>query len=238
MSGLVALKYLVDEINQRNKLKISKLLLYDVPIKGSHLVKLASFYDHSQIKQLDKSSDFLDALVGTYEFKNIEDKLKIKCLICQNDIVVDRDSAKAHFEEVDELDKTHGSIVKPINDNDISYLAFRDFILDENIIEGLFEKLSKPNAVPQMVITENGINRLQYINDIKLKAREYYQRSNTYHIALPKESMSRKSYFHTMAKQIASDKESENELREDMIRLVEGSRDKIFSNPHNNPTNP
>ena len=69
--------------------------------------------------------------------------------------------------------------------------------MQENLIENLFMELSKPNAVPQMVVTQMGINRLPYIHNIKHKADEYYR--DIYHLALPIDDMSIEEYFEEIA---------------------------------------
>lgn len=147
MGGLVALKYLLDELNHKRPIRVKKLLLYDVPHRGSHLAQISSLYKHTQILQLAKGSDFLDALTNTHEFKTIEERLEVKCVICQDDIVVDKESAKAHYrsENIYELPKTHTSIVKPENREDIVYKTFQKFMVEkgaDTFIENIFNNLS------------------------------------------------------------------------------------------------
>lgn|GEM_PF-1271671 len=98
--------------------------------------------------------------------------------------------------------------------------------MQENIIEELFIKLSQPNAVPRMLITENGINRLPYIQAIRDHAREYYHQ--IHHLALPTNDISLEEYFEEIAYTFRSSQTKENKIKRDIINLAHTSRDNIF----------
>jgi hypothetical protein len=98
----------------------------------------------------------------------------------------------------------------------------------EEIVQQLFTNLSKPNPVPQMVIIHHGVNRLSYINQIKNTAREYYRPQNFYHLALPVYDMPLEAYFQEIATLFGSHETERYKLQREIIREIEGNKEKIF----------
>lgn len=98
--------------------------------------------------------------------------------------------------------------------------------MQEKILETIFMELSKPNAVPQMLITAHGINRLQYINDIKHSAKGYY--NDIYHLALPIDDMSHEEYFEEIAEVFRCRVSKPHHIKKDIIHLVNSSREDTF----------
>jgi hypothetical protein len=228
MGGLIAQKYIVDRLNNEEPLKIKKLMLYDVPHHGSALAKIATFYKHEQIKQLTKSSEFITELNRRREFKQINEKVDTKYIVCLKGVVVDTVSATNGYNEALELERTHKTIVKPENHEDEVYLAWKNFIFaHSDIVETLFQNLSKPNPVPQMVIIKSGINRYRYISQIQNEAEKYY-RSDIYHLALPIFDMPQDEYFKEIAELFGSRSKQPYKLRKDIIKFVENSRNEVF----------
>lgn len=182
MGGLVALKYLVDELNYQRAMRVKKVLLYDVPIRGSYLANISKVYNHSQINSLDKSSDFLDFLTSSHEFKTIQNHTAIKCVICSDDIVVDRASAMAHFDDVEWLKKTHTSIVKPDDRDDISYKTFKNFIIDTEEKLFLAEVFDIIKSEIVVLLHQKHTHISQIVEEIYEEAKNNY---NFYHFVTP-----------------------------------------------------
>ncbi len=229
MGGLIAQKYIVDRLNTEKSLKVKKLMLYDVPNQGSSLAHIAKVYKHKQIEQLGKNSEFITELNRRREFKEINAKVDTQYIVCFRGVVVDTVSATAGYRDALEIERTHTGIVKPESHNDEVYIVWKNFILGSgSIIETLFESLSKPNAVPQMVITQNGVNRLSCINSIKAKATEHYDPRDIYYLALPYEKMSKAEYFQEIAYRFKSRETKTNRIRRDIIKLIKESRENVF----------
>jgi len=134
MGGLIAQKYLVDRLNQHEPLKVKKLILYDVPNHGSALATIATIYNHSQIKQMAKNSEFITELNRRSEFHAIDQEVETYYVVCSKGSVVDTASATAGFKKKShELDRTHTSIVKPIDSKDDSYLIFKKVFFPQKI---------------------------------------------------------------------------------------------------------
>ncbi|MCH9739824.1 MAG: alpha/beta hydrolase [Epsilonproteobacteria bacterium] len=215
MGGLVALKYLVDELNHEKPIKIKKLLLYDVPHRGSHLAKISSVYKHTQVLQLDKSSDFLDALTNAHEFKTIEDRLEVKCMSCQDGVVVDKASAQAHYKNVYELERTHTSIVKPENRKDIVYRAFREFMVekgDDAFIERIFNNLSNEIFV---LLHQKHTHIAPQVATIQSKSAKLFK-EHFYHFVTP--DTSKTKYYEKLGKLIGAEIKNATEFEEAMGR--------------------
>jgi len=226
MGGLIAQKYIVDRLNAHEPLKVKKLILYDVPNHGSSLAKIAKFYNHKQLAQLDKNSEFITELNRRSEFQKIPDVVETKYIVCFRGSVVDTISATAGYRDALELDRTHTEIVKPKDRNDEVYIVWKNFILGEDIVEKLFQNLSKPNAVPQMVITKDGVNRYQYLCRIQDKAEEYYR--VIYHIALPQSNLTEDEYFQEIGECFKIKSKKQNRIKRDIIDLVKISDKTIF----------
>ena len=133
MGGLVAKKYLIDEIRiyQRSKLKVKKLLLFAVPNNGSDLALISKLYPHQQIEQLNKSSDFMESLNNDFITTKIEKYVDTKYVIGLEDEIVDKRSSQAIWanKKIEAIHKGHINIIKPIDENDLSFVVFKNFVL-------------------------------------------------------------------------------------------------------------
>lgn len=218
MGGLVSLKYLVDELNHNKPLKVKKLLLYDVPHKGSHFAKLSSFYKHAQILQLDKSSDFLDALTNINEFKTIEDKIEVKCISCLDGKIVDKASAQAHYKNVYELERTHTSIVKPVNSEDIVYKTFQKFMVEKStdtFIENIFSNLSNEIFV---LLHQKHTHIAPQVATIQSKSSKLFK-EHFYHFVTP--NTSKTKYYEKLGALIGTAIKNATEFEEEMGAIAQ-----------------
>lgn len=152
MGGLIAQKYLVDRLNQHEPLKVKKLILYDVPNHGSSLATLATIYNHPQIKQLAKNSEFITELNRRSEFHAIDQEVETHYVVCSKGSVVDTASATAGYKKnTHELDRTHTSIVKPIDSEDESYLIFQKLLFTQKKAHAFHEPTM--GCLPTPIVT-------------------------------------------------------------------------------------
>lgn len=133
LGGLIARKYLVDEVMNRRPLRVKKLLLYAVPNCGSGLANVAEHisWRHGQLAQLARKSDFLDDLNRNWAALGLSDKVGVRYVLALQDSVVDEQSARAFpgNPDVDVVDdRGHINLVKPRSQDDIVYLIFRNFM--------------------------------------------------------------------------------------------------------------
>ncbi len=150
MGGLVAKKYLIDEmkIHQRENLRVKKLLLYAVPNNGSNWGILSKVYNHEQIEQLGKSSDFIDFLNTDSASLKLEEYVDTLYVIGTQDEVVDKQSSQATWanKKLETLHKGHMGIVKPEDEKDLSYIVFRNFILKDVEVKKIENKPKAKNS--------------------------------------------------------------------------------------------
>ena len=95
-----------------------------------------------------------------------------------------------------------------------------------DIVQTIFQNLSKSNAIPQMVITSATTNRLRYINEIKAQAKKQYR--NIYHVALPIDDVSDEEYFEEIADVFGIRETRVNRIRRELVRMVHRSQDEVF----------
>ena len=151
MGGLVARQYLnvlLDKAPEKNRVK--KLLIYAVPNNGSDLALLEKIYEHTQIKQMSKSSDFIEFLNDGDNIKNLKKYVDTLYVVGLSDAVVDKQSASSHWgnENCEHVHKGHLDIVKPKSVDDISYVIFRNFVTDKKLLnssEKIFFESSSDN---------------------------------------------------------------------------------------------
>lgn len=133
MGGLVAKKYLVDEISSGRRLRVERLMLFAVPNNGAQLANLADKvpFKSRQMKQLARNADFITELNQDWARLKPEQFLRIRYVVGAVDQVVDPDSAKAIWgnRSVDVVvDRGHIDLVKPERPDDLAFLALRNFI--------------------------------------------------------------------------------------------------------------
>jgi hypothetical protein len=134
LGGLVARKYLIEEVKQGKNLRVDQLLLFAVPNNGSALAGVARYisWQHGQLIQLCRNSELIEELNADWSMLNMSDRVKMRYVVAGQDRIVDKASAIGLWgnKNVDSvLDADHVSIVKPRGPKDLSYLLFRQFVL-------------------------------------------------------------------------------------------------------------
>jgi pimeloyl-ACP methyl ester carboxylesterase len=134
LGGLVARKYLIEEIKQGRELRVDKLLLFAVPNNGAGLAGIARHisWQHSQLTQLCRNAEFIEELNTDWSQLNMSDRVKVRYVVAAQDRIVDKQSAIGQWgnKNVDSvLDADHVSVVKPRGPKDLSFLFFRRFVL-------------------------------------------------------------------------------------------------------------
>lgn len=133
LGGLIARRYLLDEVKSDRPLRVRNLMLYAVPNSGSGLANLGQelTWRHGQLGQLARDAGFLFDLNEEWARLGLSDRVRVKYVVALQDRVVDLTSARAFpgnpdVETVD--DRGHRSLVKPESADDLSYLIFRNFM--------------------------------------------------------------------------------------------------------------
>src|ERR1035437_2667227 len=169
MGGLIARKYLLNEIKINRKINIRKLLLFATPNQGSQIAKLSWLSRIAHVSQMKKNSDFIDQLNEDWGITNVEKYVQVQFIAGGKDRWVDRKSATNYLKINDIkilVTKGHSNIVKPIDKNDESYLALRAFILQR--FKFLLEDYKKPLIyIPRRIIKVTDYNDFNvfYIKD-------------------------------------------------------------------------
>jgi len=169
MGGLIARKYLVEEIKNKRGINSKKLLLYCTPNLGSQLAKLFWLSRVVQVVQMRKKSDFVTQLNEDWKALNIEKYIHVRFVLAGKDRVVDSDSAKNYWNNNDidvVIGKSHKSIVKPLDANDDSFLTFKNFVRQR--YKFLLEDYEEPKIyIPRKIVNQADYNNiyLRYIRD-------------------------------------------------------------------------
>jgi hypothetical protein len=133
LGGLVARKYLIDEVRRGRRLRVTRLLLYAVPNNGASLAGVARLvsWRHRQIAQLCRSSDLVEFLNEDWASLEMGDRLAIKFVIAGQDAIVERTSAAAFWGNPDTdtvIDRGHVDLVKPAEAGDLAFLILKGFV--------------------------------------------------------------------------------------------------------------
>jgi hypothetical protein len=134
LGGLIARKYLLEEVKQGRDLRVDKLLLFAVPNNGSGLAGVARYisWQHNQLTQLCRDAEFIEELNADWSREKVSDHVKVRYVVAAQDRVVDKQSALGQWGEKNVdlvLEADHVSVVKPGRPTDTSYLLFRQFVL-------------------------------------------------------------------------------------------------------------
>lgn len=134
LGGLIARRYLIDEIKRKSDLRVRGLLLYAVPNDGASLAGIGSLitWRHNQLRQLCRDSDLLRDLESDWKTSDVAGRVKVRYVVGGLDRVVNEQSARSSWGEpsVDVVaDQGHIGIVKPQSASDLTYLIFKKFVL-------------------------------------------------------------------------------------------------------------
>jgi len=136
LGGLVIRKYLLDQNIAKRAGKIKKVIFYAVPQNGAELARWGSliFRTNRHLSQLSPNSEFLETLNAQWTLSKIENDFIFKIVIAGQDHVVSKESVKNNF-RVSEIayidDKDHCSVVKPENQDDLSFKILKEFALQD-----------------------------------------------------------------------------------------------------------
>jgi HAD superfamily phosphoserine phosphatase-like hydrolase len=134
LGGLIARKYLLEEVKTGRPLKVQGLLLYAVPNHGSDLANIGKQISRwqNQLRQLCKDGDLIRDLSTDWHTFKMKDQLPTKCVIAALDRVVDEESARQFWGNPDIAtlsDRNHRSVVKPTDKNDSAFLILKSFVV-------------------------------------------------------------------------------------------------------------
>lgn len=142
MGGLIAQKYIIEELKENLSLKVTDLVLFAVPVTGASIAgwgDLLSFR-HFHLRQLRKESETLESISSDWRAMGCNAKVRVVAVHGGQDKVVPRilDSAcRSEFI----ADADHQSIVKPASKDSTAFLIVRNLII-EQVSEG---QLGVPN---------------------------------------------------------------------------------------------
>jgi pimeloyl-ACP methyl ester carboxylesterase len=139
LGGLVAKHYVCDALKRGSKLAVRGVIFFATPHSGSALASLLSGVTrrHLHLRQLSPDSDFIDLVSRDWAALRCEDVLEATYVVGGQDMIVNPGSGSPPGTTYDLIsDKTHSSLVKPVNDVDLSYLlvkqAARRLLLDDD----------------------------------------------------------------------------------------------------------
>jgi len=140
MGGLVAKKYLLDEIkfHEVDILKVKKVIFYDTPHNGADIANYGKIFPNKQIKQMATTSDFIEFLNTDIYTLDISQYICMKYVIAEQKYksikVVSTMSAQAIWANRDTetlIDKHHVDCCKPKDIDDLSYKILKKFVLSD-----------------------------------------------------------------------------------------------------------
>ena len=171
MGGLVAKKYLIDEIKlyQPSTLKVKKVIYYDTPHNGADLANWAKITGHKQVAQMATDSDFIEWLNTDFYTLDIGQYLCMKYVIAEKAYkgirIVSKQSASAIWANRDTetlVDKHHKDCCKPQDIDALSYKILKNFILKECPRRDL---TAQPYLEKKTLKSKTELNKLNYKND-------------------------------------------------------------------------
>ena len=135
LGGLIGKRYLIDQLEDNRPSLVKKILLYAVPNSGSELASVAEqiSWRHKQLSQLCKDSDLIRQIAEGWMRYKIADSLTVAYVVGGQDLVVDELSTRDSWGNREKIwviaDRGHRNLVKPESLHDLSYLAFKEFLL-------------------------------------------------------------------------------------------------------------
>jgi hypothetical protein len=130
LGGLIARKYLLDEVKAKRTLRVSGILLFVVPNNGANLANVGKIisWRHRQMRQLCRNSDLIELLNEDWFTLRLPEVVRAKFITGTQDRVVDRFSARATWGNPDVetvVGKGHIDIVKPERDDEVVFIVKR-----------------------------------------------------------------------------------------------------------------
>jgi predicted esterase len=132
MGGLIAQKYIVEELKENLALKVTDLVLFAVPVTGAPLAGWGNLFSfqHFHLRQLRKESEILESISSDWRAMSCSAKVRVVTVHGGQDKIVPRvlDSVcRSEFI----ADEDHQSIVKPASKDSTAFLIVRNLILEQ-----------------------------------------------------------------------------------------------------------
>ncbi len=171
MGGLVAKKYLIDEvkIHRPSILKVKKVIFYDTPHNGADIANWAKVTTHKQVAQMATDSDFIEFVNTDFYALDIGKYLCMKYVIAEQKYrsikVVSTQSAQAVWANRDTevlIDKHHINCCKPEDIDEMSYRILKNFVLKDC---PRLEIRSQPYLQSDTLKKQTALNRFNYKHD-------------------------------------------------------------------------
>ena len=128
LGGLIARRYLIEEVKAGRALRVPRLALLAVPNNGAGLASAAKFvvWKHNQIRQLCKDADLIELLNEDWFTFKLQEKVRTKFVMGTQDQVVDRFSVAGYWGNPDletVVGRGHIDLVSPLTPTtSLSYL--------------------------------------------------------------------------------------------------------------------
>ena len=169
LGGLVIRQLLVNLELKKVQHNITKVAFFAVPHDGSGFAKLLSGLPLrcNKLKALNKDGNFVELLNDQWSYTNLDSKLEIMSVIGGKDAIVISNSAKSIFRnhEVEtNIDAGHTSIVKPEDENDLSFKLLKGFIEKK---KQLTKYKNKTSSTYKEWFKLDRHHDLDYVKDVK-----------------------------------------------------------------------
>ena len=133
LGGLVAIKYLIDEVKAAHALKVREAVFYSVPNNGSGLAEVARYisFKHNQLRQLCRDSDLLRGLAEDWRLLKIEESVRVTYVVGGMDRIVSRHSAIGYWGNENTetvIGRGHTTILSPKDADDVAVLILKKVV--------------------------------------------------------------------------------------------------------------
>ena len=150
LGGVLARRYLVDELKRNAEIPIKGLVLYAVPNDGAGLARLGATLAswNVQLKQLCSNSDIIADLNRDWRQFAVGSKLPVRVVVGTSDRIVSEESARGFWDPDNVsvvLGATHSDITRPESAEDLRYLILRRFV--DVVVAHDPRKLSEGNNI-------------------------------------------------------------------------------------------
>ena len=140
LGGLVIRQLLLNLELKGIQHNIRKIAFFAVPQDGSGFANLLSHLPIrcQKLKALNRDGNFVEQLNDHWVYANLDSKCDILSVVGGKDAIVTSNSSKSIFRGHDvatNIGAGHISIVKPANENDLSFKLLKEFILRKNSLE-------------------------------------------------------------------------------------------------------
>lgn len=172
LGGLIIRQLLLNLEIKGVEHNVTKMAFFGVPHDGSGFANLLSslpFFRCNKLRALNKDGTFIEQLNDQWSYTNLDSKLEIMSVIGGKDAIVTSNSAKSIFRNHDvetNIAAGHVNLVKPKDENDLSFKLLRDFIERKNSLTKYKNKTSSTYAEWFKLDRRHD---LDYVKDTKTK---------------------------------------------------------------------